>query len=114
MVPRLALAAVVLLLGLIRPAAADAIDGHWCDDLKKHLEINGPAIVTPTGAALQGDYNRHGFKYQEPTDGKAIVMVLLNEVTMRLKAGDGPEEIWHRCAAPTSQKSNDQPGTGSV
>jgi hypothetical protein len=112
--PRLAFAAVVMLLGLIGPAAADAIDGHWCDDTKQHLEINGPEIVTPSGAALRGDYNRHGFKYQEPADGKAIVMVLLNEVTMRMKAGDGPDEIWHRCAAPISQKNNDQAGTGSV
>jgi len=111
---RLAFAAIVVLLGLIRPAAADAIDGHWCDDLKKHLEIDGPRIVTQYGAALQGDYNRHGFRYLEPTDGKPIVMVLLNEVTMRLKAGDGPDEIWHRCAAPTSRNNNDQPGTGSV
>jgi hypothetical protein len=100
--PRLLFVTVVLLLGLIGPAAADAIDGHWCDDLKKHLEINGPAIVTPSGVSMQGDYNRHGFRYVEPADGKAIIMVLLNEVTMRLKAGDGPDEIWHRCAAPTS------------
>ena len=114
MVSRLASATVVVLLGLIGPAAADAIDGHWCDDTKmKHLEVNGPSIVTPMGVSLQGDYNRHGFRYLEPSDGKSIVMVLLNEMTMRLKAGDGPEETWHRCAAPTSQRHNDQSGTGN-
>jgi hypothetical protein len=113
MLPRFAFASLVL-LGLARPAAADAIDGHWCDDTKQHMEINGPAIVTPSGVSLKGDYNRHGFKYIEPTDGRSIVMVLVNEVTVRLKAGDGPDEIWHRCAAPTSQRRNDQPGTGSV
>ena len=26
-------------------AFADAIDGHWCDSGRKHLEIAGPAIV---------------------------------------------------------------------
>ncbi len=92
----------ILFLGLASPAAADAIDGHWCDAGTKHLEINGPSIVTPTGASLKGDYTRHGFKYQEPADGKSVTMVLLNEVTMHLKAGTGPEETWHRCAAPTS------------
>jgi hypothetical protein len=102
MSPRLTIIPAILLLALAKPAAADAIDGHWCDTGTKHLEINGPTIVTPRGISLKGDYNRHGFTYQEPSDGKSIVMVLLNELTMRLKAGDGPEETWHRCAAPTS------------
>jgi hypothetical protein len=99
---RLTIILAILLLALAKPAAADAIDGRWCDPGTKHLEIDGPTIVTPQGISLKGDYNRHGFKYQEPSDGKLIVMVLLNELTMRLKAGDGQEETWHRCAAPTS------------
>ena len=99
-------------LSVATPAFADAIDGHWCDTGARHMEIEGPSIVTPSGAHLKGDYNRHGFKYQEPSDGKPIVMVLLNEVTLRLKAGDGPDEIWHRCAAPTSRKETTGTGNG--
>jgi len=110
MSPRLTIIPALLLLALAKPAVADAIDGHWCDAGTKHLEINGPNIVTPTGGSLQGDYNRHGFRYREPSDGKPVVMVLLNELTMRLRAGDGPEEMWHRCAAPTSSLP---PGTGN-
>lgn len=91
-----------LLASLSRPAFADAIDGHWCDDGKKHLEINGPSIVTPAGASLKGDYDRHGFRYVEPTTGKSVTMTLLGETRMNLRMGDGPEESWHRCAAPTS------------
>ena len=91
-----------LLLGPTSPAFADAIDGHWCDSTNKHLEINGPSIVTPSGASLKGDYDRHGFRYLEPGTGKQIVMVLFGETIMRLKAGDGPDETWHRCAASTS------------
>jgi hypothetical protein len=102
MSPRLAILVAAQILAGTGPALADAIDGHWCDAGTKHLEIEGPSIVTPSGVSLKGDYNRHGFKYQEPADQKPIVMVLLNELTMRLKAGDGPEETWHRCAAPTS------------
>ncbi|MSO99742.1 MAG: hypothetical protein EXR07_01640 [Acetobacteraceae bacterium] len=102
MSPRLLFATAAVLLSLAGPAHADAIDGHWCDNEKRHLEINGPAIVTPSGASLKGDYNRHGFTYLEPNGGKTIVMVLLSEVSMRLKAGEGPDEMWHRCAAPTS------------
>ncbi len=100
--PRHAALTAVFLTGLVSPAFADAIDGHWCDDAKKHLEIQGPAIVTPLGARLTGDYDRHGFRYVEPATGKPIVMVLYGELIMHLKAGDGPEETWHRCAAPTS------------
>jgi hypothetical protein len=111
--PRHALVATAFLLGLASPSWADAIDGHWCDAGTKHLEINGPSIVTPSGAALTGDYSRHGFKYQEPANGTVITMLLLNEVTMRLKAGDAPEETWHRCAAPTSQRLNNQSGAGN-
>ena len=93
---------VIALLSLASPAWADAIDGHWCDDGTKHLEINGPAIVTPSGAKLTGDYDRHGFRYAEPGNGTSIVMILMGETRMMLKADDGPEEMWHRCAAPTS------------
>jgi hypothetical protein len=107
-----AIVIAALLLATTGPAFADAIDGHWCDTGTRHMEISGPSITTPTGASLSGEYNRHGFKYQEPSDGKPIVMVLLNEVTLRLKAGDRPEEIWHRCAAPTSQRDNNPSGTG--
>ena len=99
---RHAFIALGLLLGVTDPALADAIDGHWCDGGKKHIEINGPSIVTPSGAKLKGDYDRHGFRYQEPGNGMVINMVLISEVTMRLKAGAGAEETWHRCAAPTS------------
>ena len=96
------LLAVPLLLGLAIPAFADSIDGHWCDDGKKHLSISGPAIVTPLGAALKGDYDRHGFRYVEPSTGQKVVMVLMGETRMMLKTGDGPEETWNRCAATTS------------
>ena len=99
---RLPVLVMVSLLGLTGPVLADAIDGHWCDDGKKHLEINGPAIVTPAGASLKGDYDRHGFRYVEPANGQPVVMVLLGETRMTLRMGGGPEELWHRCAAPIS------------
>ena len=90
------------LLTLATPAFADAIDGHWCDAGKKHLEINGPSIVTPAGVAMKGDYDRHGFRYVDPTIGKPVVMILMGETRMIHKEGDGPEITGHRCAAPTS------------
>lgn len=93
-------------------AWADAIDGNWCFQAKQ-MSIRGPAIVTPGGTAMQGDYDRHHFSYvvpvSEPNAGKTVFMVLLNETTLRLgvgadagEAAKGATEVWRRCSATTS------------
>ena len=94
-------------------ARADAIDGHWCFTDGQRISIQGPAIVTPAGSRIQGDYARHFFSYvvpeADPGAGQTVSMTLLNEDTVRLRIGtaaapsyDGPGEIWHRCGPPTS------------
>ena len=94
-------------------ARADAIDGYWCFTDGKRISIQGPAIVTPAGSRIQGDYSRHFFSYvaphADPDAGQTVSMTLLNEDTVRLRTGtapapsyDGPGEIWHRCGPPTS------------
>jgi hypothetical protein len=109
MTVRFAIAATVgLTLALLAGAArADKIDGSWCDGGGQRLSIDGPAIVTPGGNAIQGDYNRHFFSYVvpagEPNGGVTMQMRLLNEETMQRRAGPGAEvETWHRCAPPVS------------
>jgi hypothetical protein len=108
----LSAAAGLALLLPAQAALADAIDGSWCHQAKQ-LSIRGPAIVTPGGTAMQGDYDRHGFIYVvpsgEPQAGQTVVMVLLNETTMRLgiggnveAAGKAADQIWRRCSATTS------------
>ena len=86
------------------PAAADAIDGQWCLGAS-HFEISGSSIRTPGGNAITGNYDRHGFDYVVPANeegaGTKIVMVLLNEETVRLTRGMSPPETWKRCK-PTS------------
>lgn len=113
---RLAAAVAVTAAFLLAPAAAraDAIDGDWCAaDGARTMSIRGPAVVTPGGHRLTGEYERHFFRYQvpagEPKAGGTVSLVLLNEDTVRLsdaadrRAATGAEgEIWHRCAAPTS------------
>jgi hypothetical protein len=97
--------AMVLAVALPRAGLADAIDGEWCFDDGRHMEIRGPDIVTPTGKAIKGDYSRHGFAYVVPAGeadaGQAIEMVLLNEQTLRLVVAPdqdgGRDEIWRRC-----------------
>jgi hypothetical protein len=88
-------------------AHADAIDGQWCQG-PSHFVIEGPNILTPGGARIQGSYSRHGFVYilpaNEPGAGGEIDMVLLSEETVQFthkgQATTAPE-IWRRCK-PTS------------
>ena len=41
-------------------AHADAIDGSWCYK-SRHMAIEGPKILIPSGKQITGDYDRHGF-----------------------------------------------------
>ena len=95
----LVLGCVVLVAGAC-PARADAIDGQWCFGAS-HFEINGPNIRTPGGNQITGNYDRHGFEYVVPQNeegaGTQIVMVLLNEETVRLTRGTSAPETWKRC-----------------
>jgi hypothetical protein len=95
------------------PALADVIDGHWCFQDGKRISIQGPAIVTPAGSQIQGDYSRHFFTYvvpqADPDAGQTVSMTLINEDTVHLRIGtapsyssDGPVQVWHRCGPPTS------------
>ncbi|HET6468801.1 MAG TPA: hypothetical protein VFG43_10530 [Geminicoccaceae bacterium] len=92
--------AVIGLLATGETARADAIDGNWCAGDGRTLTIAGPRLVTPGGASITGDYDRHGFAYVvppgEPGAGGRVAMVLLNEDTVRIVAGLEPA-IWHRC-----------------
>jgi hypothetical protein len=95
------------------PAWADAIDGHWCFTDGKRISIQGPAITTPAGSHIQGDYGRHFFSYVVPPAdagaGQTVSMALINDDTVHLRIGtgpayssDGPVQVWHRCGPPTS------------
>ncbi len=89
----------------VGPAFADRVDGEWCLE-GKHFSINGPQIVTPGGATLQGDYTRHAFRYVTPPPdvdaGVPVIIQLMNETTLRLHMGEDaalPWQIWRRCEA---------------
>lgn len=98
-------ASLVALAG--RPALADAIDGHWCHQDNRRISIEGPAIVTPGGSHINGNYSRHFFSYvvpsSEPDAGQTVAMSLANEMTVHLRVGvDGGVQEWHRCGPPIS------------
>jgi hypothetical protein len=88
-------------------AWADAIDGHWCIADGRRMSIDGPKIVIPSGKAITGDYERHGFRYTvpagDPGAGTDISMILVNEDLVQLRrAAAATPELWRRCGAPTS------------
>ncbi len=100
---------LVAVAGLLLPgvAQADAIDGHWCRDMKI-LSIDGPKIMTPGGTAMQGKYDRHGFEYVSPQgeadSGQTVIMSLYGDDLMRLRRSASPETVedWHRCQKTVS------------
>jgi hypothetical protein len=109
------LGCVVLLL-LLRPASADAIDGNWCHPDGRRLSIRGPQIVTPGGTHMQGDYTRHSFAYMvpagEPGPGDTVSMILLSEYLMHSRQGgsDAPVQAWNRCPPDISARDQRRAG----
>jgi hypothetical protein len=101
------------------PAWADAIDGAWCHSDGRRMRIDGPAVVTPAGNSVSGDYSRHYLTYvsppAEPGAGETVVMTLLNEMTVRVRVGNGGEETWRRCGPPVSRldRPRIEQGTGN-
>ena len=98
---------ILLGVGMISPAMADAIDGDWCY-AGRHLMIDGPKIVTPGGTSMMGTYDRHAFRYKIPTSekgaGENVFMVQRSEELMNFwqtpEAAPGPEtppQVWTRC-----------------
>ena len=96
-------------ISISNPASADAIDGDWCHAASgKHLRIDGPAITTPGGNTITGDYDRPGFRYfipapEHPVD-KAVTMSVIGDDNMQLTGGVAGSSVqdWQRCAQPTS------------
>jgi len=86
----------------VEAARADAIDGDWCAADGRRLSIAGPAITTPGGARITGDYSRHHFRYvvpkAEPGAGETVEMSLRSEQEVWVQPRpEAPIEAWHRC-----------------
>lgn len=97
--------AIAGLAATVVPALADRIDGDWCSTDGKHLSIEGPRIMIPSGAEISGQYDRHQFRYSgpagDPEAGQTIEMQQLSDEEMRLQRTTGgekmPVETWRRC-----------------
>lgn len=102
------MAAIITIAGVSAtavPALADSIDGDWCSADGKHLNIEGPRIMIPSGAEISGQYDRHHFRYAgpagDPEAGETIDMQVLSDEEMWLQRTMGdekmPVETWRRC-----------------
>lgn len=108
MASRLKIVASTLALSLLAgPAMADAIDGNWCHNDGRRFSIRGPAIITPGGKAMEGNYGRHDFSYvvpaPEPGTGETIFMTLMGENLVHTRRGEGATEPWVRCSPSISR-----------
>ncbi len=92
------------------PALADRIDGNWCFTDSRHMSIDGPAIVTPGGTSMTGDYDRHGFHYVAPAGeadaGAQVDMIQFDDYTIQVTTtppggGGARTETWKRCDLTT-------------
>jgi len=104
---------LLLVVALALPARADAIDGNWCSQEGKRITIAGPAIVTPGGTRMTGDYDRHYFSYvippSEPGAGEIVLMTLMGEELVHIRTGadatqaaTAPAVAWRRCGPSVS------------
>jgi hypothetical protein len=105
LLPLLLTAAFATLLAA--PAHADAIDGNWCRADGKRMAIKGPAITTPGGHNIEGQYSRHFFSYVIPAGeagaGNTVSITLLGEYLAHAREGDNaPVQEWRRCSADVS------------
>ena len=97
------LAMVLVFMLYTGPARADAIDGHWCAEDGRHLSIDGPAITTPGGERMRGEYRRHYFRYvipaAEPHAGAVTAMTLVSDdiVHLQVQINAAKMEVWRRC-----------------
>jgi hypothetical protein len=97
------------------PAQADAIDGDWCKADGKRMKIRGPAIVTPGGKEISGDYTRHSFVYVvpvgEPGEGETVSIMLLSEYVAHARQGaaDAPIQVWNRCPPGVAENIERRP-----
>jgi hypothetical protein len=103
----LTVAAFAATLCAAGPAFADAIDGNWCKADGKRMSIQGPAITTPGGHQIRGDYSRHFFSYVIPDGeagaGRTMSITLLGEYLAHARDGaDAPIQEWRRCQPDVS------------
>ncbi len=89
-------------------AFADKIDGMWCSPKGASISIDQSRVITPGGATVTANYNRHHVDYEipagEPNGGGRFSADQLNDDQIRVVivgsagANGTAPEIWTPCA----------------
>lgn len=98
---------VVALLACTTPALADSIDGKWCSEDGRRIDISGSSGIWGKGVSLKGDYFRYTFLFEmpagEPDAGQKVEMRLRRaDQKMLVRIGDGDTKVWQKCQAEIS------------
>jgi hypothetical protein len=113
---------VSLVLLFTSMAAADSLDGDWCNEDGSRLRFEGPQIILPGGLTARGDNQRHRFTYVAPPGdfeaGKEILFVLRSDGQMRRvrdpQAMPEHADIWQRCQSISFFPMRDKMLSGGI
>jgi len=100
------LSGLMLFASAAFPAYADQIDGRWCNK-GRQVTIESPAIITPSGKRVNGEFDRHSFSYTIPAGEKYAgekgeFEVQHDDLVHFTRSGSSQFEEWEPCPSPTS------------
>lgn len=98
---------VITLLAFPIPALADSIDGKWCSEDGRRIEINGSAGIWGRSLSISGDYFRYTYLFQmpsgEPEAGQKVEMRFRrSDQSIVVRIGEGEGKVWRKCSAEIS------------
>lgn len=100
------LAAVIMLLGT-RPSSADSIDGKWCSEDGRRIDIAGSMGIWGRGLSISGEYLRYTYSFAmpagEPDAGERVEMRFRrSDQNILVRIGNGEAKVWRKCQAEIS------------
>lgn len=89
------------------PARSDSIDGKWCSEDGRRMEIAGSRGVWGRGLSISGEYLRYTYSFDmptgEPESGQRVEMRFRRaDQNVLVRIGSGEAKIWRPCQAEIS------------
>lgn len=100
------LATATVLLGT-QPSSADSIDGKWCSEDGRRIEIAGSRGIWGRGLSMSGEYLRYTYAFEmpagEPEAGERVEMRFRRaDQNILVRIGNGEAKVWRKCQAEIS------------
>lgn len=89
------------------PAFADSIDGKWCSEDGRRIEIAGSRGTWGRGLSISGEYLRYTYAFDmpsgEPEAGQRVEMRFRRaDQNILVRIGSGEAKVWRPCQAEIS------------